>query len=109
MKISSSSKIINELIYNGKQYLSLRRAALLSNYHRDYLSQLIRKKELTSEKIGFAWFIEENEWKRFLNRKNGAYSEPRGLEIKHTKLEDDIWEKTLFGQTKPHNLKINPQ
>src|SRR3989344_3244026 len=110
MKISSSSKIINELIYNGKKYLSLKHAALLSNYHRDYLGQLIRKKELTAEKIGFAWFIEENECKKFLNnRKNSAYLESRGLEIKEIKVKDDIWEKTLLGQTKSHNLEINPQ
>src|SRR3989344_1987504 len=106
MKISSSSKIINELIYNGKKYLSLKHAALLSNYHRDYLGQLIRKKELTAEKIGFAWFIEENEWKKFLNRKNGADLETRGLEIKEAKVEDDVWEKTLLGQTQPHNFEI---
>src|SRR3989344_2119695 len=109
MKISSSSKIINELIYNGKKYLSLKHAALLSNYHRDYLGQLIRKKELTAEKIGFAWFIEENEWKKFLNRKNCPDLEPRGLEIKEVKMADDIWEKALLGQSKSHNLEMKIQ
>ncbi|MDP3934998.1 MAG: helix-turn-helix domain-containing protein, partial [Candidatus Giovannonibacteria bacterium] len=93
------SKIVREINYNGRKYLSLKHTADLSGYHRDYIGQLIRKGDLSAEKIGFAWFIEEAEWNRFLNKKNGALteniSESRGLESKNT---GDAWEKELLGK-----------
>ncbi len=44
---------------NLKKVLSLSQAAKISGYHPDYLSALIRKKELKGEKVGGSWFTTE--------------------------------------------------
>jgi hypothetical protein len=50
--------------------ISLREAAIISGYHQDYLSFLIRKNKLNGEKIGRAWCLREEEFRIFLLKKN---------------------------------------
>lgn len=50
--------------------ISLREAAIISGYHQDYLSFLIRKNKLHGEKIGRAWCVKEEELRMFLLNKN---------------------------------------
>lgn len=55
--------------------ISLREAAIISGYHQDYLSFLIRKNKLHGEKIGRAWCIKEQELKEFLLRRGVVENE----------------------------------
>ncbi len=51
---------------NLKKVISLHQASKISGYHQDYLSSLIRKKEIKGEKMGGNWFITEDEIKNYI-------------------------------------------
>lgn len=51
---------------NLKKAISLHQAANISGYHQDYLSLLIRKKEIKGEKLGGNWFTTEEEVKNYI-------------------------------------------
>lgn len=46
--------------------ISLKEASKISGYHQDYLSSLIRKKEIKGKKIGGSWFTTEEEIKNYI-------------------------------------------
>lgn len=48
-------------------YISLKKAAEMFNYHPDYLGQLIRTKKINGKKIGRDWFITEKTIKNYLS------------------------------------------
>jgi len=50
---------MDELEISGKRYISTRRAAREHGYHSDYMGQLIRGKKVAGQKVGRAWYIEE--------------------------------------------------
>jgi len=49
-----------------KKVISLTQASKITGYHSDYLSALIRKKEIKGEKIGGSWFTTEEEIKEYI-------------------------------------------
>ncbi|MFA5791897.1 MAG: hypothetical protein WC884_02575 [Candidatus Paceibacterota bacterium] len=51
---------------NLKKVISLHQASKISGYHQDYLSLLIRKKEIKGEKMGGNWFTTEEEVKNYI-------------------------------------------
>lgn len=51
---------------NFKKVISLHQASLISGYHQDYLSALIRKNEIRGEKKGGNWFTTEEEIKTYI-------------------------------------------
>ncbi len=51
---------------NLRKVISLHQASLISGYHQDYLSSLIRKREIKGEKMGRNWFTTEEEIKNYL-------------------------------------------
>ena len=51
---------MDELEISGKRYISTRRAAREHGYHSDYMGQLIRGKKVAGQKVGRAWYIEED-------------------------------------------------
>ena len=51
---------------NLKKVISLHQASKISGYHQDYLSSLIRNKEIQGEKMGGNWFTTENEIKNYI-------------------------------------------
>lgn len=51
---------------NLKKIISLHQASQISGYHQDYLSSLIRKKEIKGEKLGSNWFTTEEEIKNYI-------------------------------------------
>ncbi|PIZ85710.1 hypothetical protein CO033_03165 [Candidatus Nomurabacteria bacterium CG_4_9_14_0_2_um_filter_32_10] len=51
---------------NIKKIISLNQASKITGYHSDYLSALIRKKEIKGEKIGGNWFTTEEEIKEYI-------------------------------------------
>src|SRR3990167_1883821 len=57
------------IVREGKKYLSLILASEISNYHRDYLGQLIRKGSMPAKKIDGVWFIPESALKEWFTKK----------------------------------------
>lgn len=49
----------DSFIFEGKKYISARRASKISDYSSDYIGQLCRAEKLDSRMIGRAWFITE--------------------------------------------------
>jgi len=50
---------VNELVIKGKKYISSKRASELTGYAKDYVGQLVRMGKLTAERVGRAWYVEE--------------------------------------------------
>ncbi|HAS80902.1 MAG: hypothetical protein UR25_C0001G0002 [Candidatus Nomurabacteria bacterium GW2011_GWE1_32_28] len=51
---------------NLKKIISLNQASKITGYHSDYLSSLIRKKEIKGRKIGGNWFTTEEEINNYI-------------------------------------------
>ncbi len=51
---------------NLKKVISLHQASIISGYHQDYLSSLIRKGEINGEKMGGNWLTTEEEIERYI-------------------------------------------
>jgi len=57
---------MDELEISGKRYISTRRAAREHGYHSDYMGQLIRGKKVAGQKVGRAWYIDEDSLNAYL-------------------------------------------
>jgi len=53
-------------VENLEKVISLHQASKISGYHQDYLSALIRKKDIKGEKLGGNWFTTEEEIKKYI-------------------------------------------
>ena len=51
---------------NLKKVISLHQSSRISGYHHDYLSSLLRKKEIKGGKMGGNWFTTEEEVKNYI-------------------------------------------
>ncbi len=51
----------DSLIFNGKKYISSRRAREITGYTTDYIGQLARSNKVTSRMVGRNRFVDENE------------------------------------------------
>jgi|GEM_PF-1491594 len=51
---------------NLRKVISLHQASVISGYHQDYLSSLIRKNEIKGEKLGGSWFTTEEEIQNYI-------------------------------------------
>src|SRR3989344_6201953 len=49
----------DNLILEGKNYISARRAARIINYAQDYIGQLCRSNKLDCKMVGRSWFVTE--------------------------------------------------
>ncbi len=49
----------DDLIFEGKKYISAKRASKLVSYTRDYVGQLCREGKVESRMVGRSWFISE--------------------------------------------------
>jgi hypothetical protein len=59
---------MDELDISGKRYISTRRAAREHGYHSDYMGQLIRGKKVAGQKVGRAWYIDEESLNAYLGK-----------------------------------------
>src|SRR3989344_5053242 len=57
----------NDLYFEGKKYISARRAAQVSGYTTDYIGQLCRAKNLKCGMIGRGWFVSESSLLKYQN------------------------------------------
>ncbi len=65
----------NELYFEGKKYISAKRASELSGYNSDYIGQLCRGNKIDARRVGRGWFIGENS---ILEHKKNASEKVRG-------------------------------
>lgn len=59
---------MDEIIVDGKKYISARRASGITAYTQDYVGQLCRSKKVTATQISRNWYVEESsllEYKEF--------------------------------------------
>ncbi len=47
-----------EIFFQGKKFVSLRRASELTGYAKDYVGQLCRLEKIKSERVGRDWFVD---------------------------------------------------
>jgi len=52
--------MIDEILLDGKRYVSVKRAADLTEYTTDYVGQLCRARKIDATRVGHNWYIEEN-------------------------------------------------
>jgi hypothetical protein len=57
---------MDELVLEGKKHISARRAAKEHGYASDYIGQLIRSGKIKGQKVGKAWFVEEESLSSYL-------------------------------------------
>lgn len=55
----NSQRMSSDLQFDGKGYISSRRAAELCGYTQDYVGQLIRNKKIDARRVGRSWFVSE--------------------------------------------------
>lgn len=73
------------LIFEGKKFISTKRASEIYGYNPDYIGQLCREKLINAKRVGRVWFVEENaiaEHKHFGGKKVVQELPPGFLPIK---------------------------
>ena len=48
------------LYFENKKYILVKQAALLTDYSKDYVSQLCRQKKVDSRRVGNVWYVSED-------------------------------------------------
>ncbi len=59
---------MDELEISGKRYISSRRAGKAHKYHPDYIGQLVRAGKVEGQKIGRAWYVNEDSLTEYLGK-----------------------------------------
>lgn len=59
---------MDELEISGKRYISSRRAAKQHGYHSDYIGQLVRAGKVDGQKVGRAWYVDEESLKAYFSK-----------------------------------------
>ncbi|MDD2935295.1 MAG: hypothetical protein PHX25_02355, partial [Candidatus Pacebacteria bacterium] len=75
-----------EIILNGKKFLSLKTAARETNYTNDYIGQLCRSEKINSQMVGKIRFVEEDSLSDYVKKANGF------VNIKNTDIENAVVE-----------------
>lgn len=91
-----------ELIFDGKKYISARRASEVCGYSSDYIGQLCRKGSLDCRMVGRSWFVEENSLK---NHQEEAGKKVRG----RIEIYQGPRPKEISSQTPPVSTGITSQ
>ena len=74
----------NSFIYDGKKYISSKRASKISDYSSDYIGQLCRSGKLAARMVGHTWFVSEDSLNSHRqNILSGAAFEGRIENIRH--------------------------
>ena len=67
-----------ELFFDGKKYISAKRASEITGYTSDYIGQLCRGNKLECRQVGRGWFVSEFS---IINHKKISAEKPRGTII----------------------------
>jgi len=71
---------MDELEISGKRYISAGRAAKENRYHSDYIGQLLRANKVRGQKVGRAWYVDEESLQLYL--RNEPAPSPEAAEAK---------------------------
>jgi hypothetical protein len=74
----------DEMILDGKTYVSSKRASEMTKYTRDYIGQMCRSGIVDCQRVGSAWFIEQESLNEHASRE-GKWSKERIAEKKSKK------------------------
>jgi len=80
-----------EIYFEGRKYISSKRAAKLTGYTHDYIGQLSRAGKIEGKVIGKTRFVDEDSLLTYKKNNNGIKKED------NTSIEDS-WEGMLFGK-----------
>jgi len=80
-----------ELYFEGKKYISSKRAAKLTGYTHDYIGQLSRAGKIDGKVIGKTRFVEEKSLLSYEKNNNG-------IKKNNNTYTKDSWESMLFGK-----------
>ncbi len=64
----------SELLFEGKKYISSKRASKISRYNQDYIGQLIRDSKLVARRVGRSWFVSQESLEKHLGKIKGVES-----------------------------------
>src|SRR3990167_8079449 len=81
----------DNLILEGKNYISARRAARIINYAQDYIGQLCRSNKLDCKMVGRSWFVTEES---LLAHRTSAIDVKKD-EIENVKITEVIEKETI--------------
>lgn len=84
----------SELFFEGKKYVSSKRASKISRYNQDYIGQLIRDSKLEAKRVGRQWFVS-------LNSLEDLLSKTKGVSIKQTEKTQKEFSRDLESSEKP--------
>ncbi|TSC70535.1 MAG: hypothetical protein CEO12_256, partial [Parcubacteria group bacterium Gr01-1014_46] len=59
--------MVSDIFFENKKYISVKDAANLTGYSKDYIGQLCRSNKILSKRVGRVWYVEEES---LLNYKN---------------------------------------
>ncbi|MFZ3020018.1 MAG: helix-turn-helix domain-containing protein [Minisyncoccia bacterium] len=62
----------SELFFEGKKYISSKRASKISRYNQDYIGQLIRDSKLDAKRVGRSWFVSQESLEKHLGKIKGV-------------------------------------
>lgn len=65
---------MDELLLSGKKHISARRAAKENGYASDYIGQLIRAGKLRGQKVGRAWYVDDDSLRSFTGKETALGS-----------------------------------
>src|ERR1700733_323279 len=68
----------DELFFEGARYIPAGNAANISNFTRDYIARLARKKKIVRRQIGRQWYVREDSLRAFVIEQEYANSKRRG-------------------------------
>ena len=84
----------NDLYFDGKKYISSKRASQLTGYSRDYIGELCRAQELDARMVGRAWFLTLSSLRDYQAR-TSLKEEKRREEVRGAK-KDTVSELPVF-------------
>lgn len=66
----------SELFFEGKKYVSSKRASKISRYNQDYIGQLIRDSKLEARRVGRSWFVSLESLEKHIGKIKGVEIKP---------------------------------
>lgn len=78
----------SELLFEGKKYISSKRASQLSGYNQDYIGQLIRDSKIEARRVGRHWFVSLESLENQFEKIKGKSLPKNKKEIRDEKSEE---------------------
>ena len=71
---------MDDLVLNGRKYISSKRASEITGYAKDYIGQLARSGKLDAKRFGRAWYVNEDDLRRHMGSEAVPVSATASLE-----------------------------